>query len=48
MRLANGIVIDKEATFGALKFFYLRRRGSAFHAMKTARYQKKSRSVPMT
>jgi len=34
MRLANGIVIDKEATFGAL--------------MKTARYQKKSRSVPMT
>ena len=26
MRLANGIVIDKEATFGALKFSALRRR----------------------
>ena len=25
MRLANGIVIDKEATFGALKFSALRR-----------------------
>ena len=43
MRLANGIVIDKEATFGALKFSAL-----FTSRMKTARYQKKSRSVPMT
>ncbi len=46
MRLANGIVIDKEATFRALKFSALRRR--VHLRMKTARYQKKSRSVPMT
>ena len=46
MRLANGIVIDKEATFGALKFSALAVRFTS--RMKTARYQKKSRSVPMT
>jgi|GEM_PF-3322562 len=46
MRLANGIVIDKEATFGALKFSALRREVTS--RMKTARYQKKLRSVPMT
>jgi len=46
MRLANGIVIDKEATFGALKFSALRRE---IHLQnEDARYQKKSRSVPMT
>ena len=28
MRLANGIVIDKEKTFGVLKFSALRREGS--------------------
>ena len=45
MRLANGIVIDKEATFGALKFSALRRE---VHLLKMVRYQKKSRNVPMT
>ena len=46
MRLANGIVIDKETTFGALKFLPSAVRFTS--RMKTARYQKKSRSVPMT
>ena len=50
MRLANGIVIDKEATFGALKFSALRREvhlqnedGSVSEEIKERTYDLKSR-----
>ena len=50
MRLANGIVIDKEATFGALKFSALRREvhlqnedGSVSKEIKERTYDLKSR-----
>ena len=49
MRLANGIVIDKEATFGALKFSALRRGsppnedGSVSEEIKERTYDLKSR-----
>ena len=43
MRLANGIVIDKEATFGALKYSALRREvlyaGTAAYALGIRRNQ---------
>ena len=49
MRLANGIVIDKEATFGALKFSALRREvhlqnedGSVSEEIKERTYDLKS------
>ncbi len=50
MRLANGIVIDKKATFGALKFSALRREvhlqnedGSVSEEIKERTYDLKSR-----
>ncbi len=50
MRLANGIVIDKETTFGALKFSALRREvhlqnedGSVSEEIKERTYDLKSR-----
>ena len=50
MRLANGIVIDKEATFGALKFSALRREvriqnedGTVSDEIKERTYDLKSR-----
>ena len=50
MRLANGIVIDKEATFGALKFSALRREvriqnedGTVSYEIKERTYDLKSR-----
>ena len=50
MRLANGIVIDKEATFGVLKFSALRREvhlqnedGSVSEEIKERTYDLKSR-----
>ena len=50
MRLANGIVIDKEATFGALKYSALRREvhlqnedGSVSEEIKERTYDLKSR-----
>ena len=50
MRLANGIVIDKEATFGALKFSALRREvhlqnedGSVSEEIKERTYDLKSK-----
>lgn len=46
MRLANGIVLDKDTTFGELKFSALRREVRT--KMKTGRFQMKSRNVPMT
>lgn len=45
MRLTNGIVIDKDATFGMLKFSALRR--EFLFRMRTERYQTKLRSAPM-
>lgn len=45
MRLANGIVIDKEKTFGVLKFSASRLR--FMYRMKMERSVKKSRNVPM-
>ena len=45
MRLANGIVIDKEATFGTLKFSALRREFTS--RMRTEPCRKKSRNAPM-
>ena len=43
MRLANGIVIDKEKTFGVLKFSHYAVR--FMYRMKMERSVKKSRSV---
>ena len=55
MRLANGIVIDKEATFGALKFSALRREvhlqnedGSVSEEIKERTYDLKSRGQGKT
>ena len=45
MRLANGIVIDKEKTFGVLKFSALRREVHVQN--EDVRSVKKSRNVPM-
>ncbi len=45
MRLAQGIIIDKEKTFGRLKFSALRR--EVFLTMKMAVYQLKSKNEPM-
>ena len=44
MRLANGIVIDKEKTFGVLKFSALRR--EVHVRMKMERSVKKLRNAP--
>lgn len=50
MRLANGIIIDKEKTFGLLKFSALRREvhkqnkdGTIFEEIKERTYDLKSR-----
>lgn len=55
MRLANGIVIDKKATFGALKFSALRREvhlqnedGSVSEEIKERTYDLKSRGQGRT
>lgn len=45
MRLAQGIVIDKEKTFGLLKFSALRR--EVFFKMKMVPYLLKSRNARM-
>lgn len=45
MRLANGIIIDKEKTFGVLKFSALRRE---VHMQNEDVFLKKSRNVPTT
>lgn len=45
MRLANGIVIDKEKTFGQLKFSALRREVHVQN--ETERSARKSRKEPM-
>lgn len=54
MRLANGIVIDKEATFGTLKFSALRREirlqnedGTVSNEIKERTYDLKSRGQGM-
>ena len=54
MRLANGIVIDKETTFGALKFSALRREvriqnedGTVSNEIKERTYDLKSRGQGM-
>ena len=44
MRLANGIIIDKEKTFGVLKFSALRREVHIQNG--TVRFLKKSKNVP--
>lgn len=46
MRLANGIVLDKDTTFGELKFSALRREVRIQN--EDGRFQMKSRNVPMT
>jgi len=45
MRLANGIVLDKDTTFGELKFSALRRE---VRIQNEDGFQMKSRNVPMT
>lgn len=44
MRLANGIIFDKEKTFGVLKFSALRREVHVQN--RTGRFRKKSRNAP--
>lgn len=46
MRLANGIVLDKDTTFGELKFSALRREVRIQN--EDGSFQMKSRNVPMT
>ena len=46
MRLANGIVLDKEKTFGVLKFSALRHEVRV--EMRTGRPARKSSVEPMT
>ncbi len=45
MRLAQGITIDKEKTFGQLKFSALRR--EVFYKMKMELFLQKSKNGPM-